>query len=667
MNSEGINLSSFDVFDTLLTRSVGQPTSLFLLLGRRLAAKGMISCTPEIFASVRMEAEHRARLNWRDDEVTLVQIYSEVEAALGLQAEDVHRLCTEEICIESEAIRLVPHSKHLVDMARKGNGHVIFITDTYLPQTFIEQQLRNYWLLIDGDHIYVSSEYGYRKCTGHLFEAVTYREGIKPSQLGHCGDNKFSDVSIPKQIGCRVSHFTKCELNRYERIMEAHSWKTGGLSSVLAGSSRLARLEINENERHLRTIQEVGASVVAPFLISYIVWVLRGAQKRGLRRLYFVSRDGKILLDVAHHISRKLGIDIELRYLYGSRQAWHLPSISEINEEVLDWLLVIPHNQTSITDILERVDLDPGEVENSLRANGLDKPMWSQPLTDEVLQKLRSVLCDDIVQKTILERASMRRGPVLQYLRGEGLLEDKNWALVDVGWRGRCQASLGKLLQLCDAPPPSGFYLGLYDENRSSDAGVMWSYLFNRKLRVGHLDIFPQFQAVVEMFCTAGHGTTIGYETDGVETTPLLSPPNSRAVAWGLDKLHHTVQTVADLIWLDQELVDVDADLRAMCMTLLKEFWLSPSLDEAKTWGEFSVSSDQIGGIAYQFAGAYHWSDIWKMFGKTDPPHKNPWWWEAGAWKLTPLPVRISLTFMRHLSTLLKRTRNKLIHLCHTA
>jgi hypothetical protein len=40
-----------------------------------------------------------------------------------------------------------------------------------------------------------------------------------------------------------------------------------------------------------------------------------------------VARDGAVLLDIARKLLPTLGLQIECRYLYGSRQAWHRSSI----------------------------------------------------------------------------------------------------------------------------------------------------------------------------------------------------------------------------------------------------------------------------------------------------------------------------------------------------
>jgi len=48
-------ISTFDVFDTVITRAVVAPAAVYLLLGRRLSSVGLVNCTPEAFAHARAD------------------------------------------------------------------------------------------------------------------------------------------------------------------------------------------------------------------------------------------------------------------------------------------------------------------------------------------------------------------------------------------------------------------------------------------------------------------------------------------------------------------------------------------------------------------------------------------------------------------------------------
>jgi hypothetical protein len=62
--------------------------------------------------------------------------------------------------------------------------------------------------------------------------------------------------------------------NRYEKILESYTWSTGGLSALMAGASRMARLSIPSRSAEEAAIRDVAAGVVAPVLTAYVLWIL---------------------------------------------------------------------------------------------------------------------------------------------------------------------------------------------------------------------------------------------------------------------------------------------------------------------------------------------------------------------------------------------------------
>ena len=82
-----------------------------------------------------------------------------------------------------------------------------------------------------------------------------------------------------------------CSLSRYEQLMEGFSKESGGVASVVAGTSRLIRLGAAYRSKHLKTLCGISGSVIAPIVALYGLWILRQVKERGLERLYFAARD----------------------------------------------------------------------------------------------------------------------------------------------------------------------------------------------------------------------------------------------------------------------------------------------------------------------------------------------------------------------------------------
>src|SRR4051812_14193011 len=106
------SLHSFDVFDTLVTRAVGHPLSVFLLLGRTPVVAELTGCSPEEFARLRRAAEQRARGG--RDEVTLQQIYTELSVGLGLSSVHAAILAESEVALERRLSRPVPSARTML-------------------------------------------------------------------------------------------------------------------------------------------------------------------------------------------------------------------------------------------------------------------------------------------------------------------------------------------------------------------------------------------------------------------------------------------------------------------------------------------------------------------------------------------------------------------------
>ena len=107
---------------------------------------------------------------------------------------------------------------------------------------------------------------------------------------------------------------------RYARLLDGAD--AADLGRRLAAAATAAGAEHRLEDPHLRAVDEVGRWVAAPLLVPYVLWLLCDARARGLKRLYFVARDGQVLLAIARRLAPRVGFDGELRYLYGSRRSW---------------------------------------------------------------------------------------------------------------------------------------------------------------------------------------------------------------------------------------------------------------------------------------------------------------------------------------------------------
>jgi FMN phosphatase YigB (HAD superfamily) len=599
-----------------------------------------------------MEAERRAFSNHFGQDVDLKQIYRELGTAFGWTESERIEIAEQECEVEKALIRSIPCMKDEVDRARTNGYQIAFLSDMYLPLDFIRCQLSRLGCLKQGDICLISCESGKSKRDGRLFRSLIDEHNLPAKAITHTGDNPVADVAVPHQMGIRAKHFTHTGLNRFESILEAHSTATEGLSSLMAGASRMVRLHTPALSDREAALRDVAAGVMAPALVGYILWLLRSAQRKQFKRLYFVSRDGQVLKLIAEALIAKLGLEIECRYLYGSRQAWHLPGIQTLTEREFAWILA-RSDSTSLRRILSRVGLRPEDFANDLYLLGFKQTDYDRSLSDGERESLCSFLLNRPVQERILEESGHRGQLLAEYLRQEGLFEAIPSGIVEIGWNGRMQDSLDTILMAEGREPIHFFYFGLTKHAGISD--YRQSYLFDGRRMTGYLPQVPQVWTITETFCAADHGMTTGYTQEIGSIQPLLRQKfNSKVIEWGLPIIRDALCRFLENLLLDSELVDWQADIRQPTAELFRAFWLLPTRDEALAWGDFPYEDDQSGETYFPLAEPYGAADIFSSFWLGAPNRNRASSWAQGSMRRTSLLVQLAMRITRRLGRIAK-------------
>ena len=435
-------LYSFDIFDTCITRTFFRPSDLFYQLFKDLNP----NFTPEdIYDLVRLriKAESEARSLSDKEDITLQAIYDRLDlSSYGLEPHNVQQA---ELDLELRSLRPIKAIQSKIESLRQKGHKIIFISDMYLPTEHIQKILNQNRIAQPHDPIYVSGDIGLLKATGNLFRHVLEQENITAKQLNHTGDNVKSDVLVPQQLGICATYFKAGQANRYEQGFRPELSDQPEITAKLLGLSRASRLSQSEDNPTSQAIARLAADVVAPLLVSYVAWVLQQAHNSGIQRLYFVARDGQLLLKIAQILSQNIPAP-DCRYLYGSRQAWFFPSLDPSTDlKKLDWLIIQGHSRTP-RHLLQKLYLTPEAIAEALQKNDLPPESWDQPLTNGQLETFWAALQHPNSQEQLQNRLQTSRTLTRRYLKQEGLQDQESWALVDMGWTLKTQRTLSKLL-----------------------------------------------------------------------------------------------------------------------------------------------------------------------------------------------------------------------------
>ncbi len=407
-----------------------------------------------------------------------------------------------------------------------------------------------------------------------------------------------------------VQQFAQTNLNRYERLILENNQLSLKFRSLLVDSSIKTRLQCQENNRHRQVIWETATSVIAPVLLGFVDWCLQKAESRGIQRLYFVARDGQIFLKIAKILCKNWGYNLDCRYLYGSRQAWHFPALQSIGEPELEWMF--ESTPVSIRSVCQRVNITPEQIATSLSLHGFDEKTWERNLGWQEQTTLKQVFQKEPdVVSLVVATAQEFRSQAIGYFKQEGLDDRIPYGIVDIGWLGRLQRSLSNILCSAEMYPQggtSGFYFALRKRVETRSTDYSFAYCYDAASPSKRYRLICQ-RPLLEVFAAADHGSTMRFEeVDGKYIPILNSLENQRALNWGLE-----VQQQAISVFVDKFSSAIDrynCSSKFLMLTsesLLDKFMETPTKEEAKAYGSYQQGLDMLEANMGELAPKLTW------------------------------------------------------------
>ena len=605
-----MDVLSLDVFETCLIRDVGQQEGVWQLVCRRLRDMKTDVPTDIAFAEMRGLTEQAVRRASQKEDVSLAEVYRELGAALGWTTERCALAADVECQVEYDVARANPRALELA--RRSAPGGIWYLSDTVLPASLVSRMLRSRGFP-DGS-VTTSGDEGLRKLTGSLFRTMAGREGVRLRDVRHVGNDIRVDGGGSARSGVGFVHVPEANYNRYERSLDSPSSRASGLlGSCLAAASRRYRLELADAADP--GLLPIECGVAGPTIFACAAWALTSAEADGIRRLYFVARDGQILLRAARIIQERLGIapDVECRYLYGSRLAWHLASSSLGDWERATSVLLDAEPGQSLRSMLRSFQLSEDELQHVAGAVLPTGRSQDEQLGDSADEVVARLLRSSLVRSLWSEHATVAYRNTTAYLRQEGLLSDGSGGVVDIGWLGKASGALVTIAEAEGADVRCYFAGGLGGTGSISAPSDSRAYLVDAR----GIDI-PDLTSLVhllETFCSGTEGSTLGYEEAGGTYRPTLNAPtNEVALRWGLadyqDAVAGFVERACENVNVAGETLDAAAlgAVRFPIRRNIAMLWDDPSAREARAWGSFPFETNA--GKVVALASVPHWDAI---------------------------------------------------------
>ena len=502
------DIISFDIFDTLITRNLDNPTDLFDFLQEEF---------PNIkdLKKKRIEAEKNAFENINDGEITFDEIYSEFEKLnTDIKKSIINKIKNTEVELE---ISICEVNNSFVDIYRKcveANKMILIISDMYLSQNVIEKILKKN--NITYNKLYVSSKYKKCKRNGELYKFIKSDLNLQNEKWLHFGDNLKSDYIIPNMLGIKASH-VKYDKNNIILSKNIENCKYNFIKNFLN----------NHYKKENGYFYNIGYQVLGILLYSYIKWLESNILEKKYNKVFFLARDGKIMQRAMDIINP----NIKSEYMYASRRAIIVPTLWKC--ETLDDIVgsMAFKDKITIRSFFKKIGLD----ENCIDLNAICKE-FNYNLTDyinvedEKNEKNFKLLYNNL-KLNIIQNSKEEFNELVKYLES---IEFKNKvAIVDIGWFGDMQKALNKICNYANLQATiEGYYLGVVPNSKIQDECVMNGFIFEKNKNEKLYYDEKMFNALFEIFFTTNHGSVkkikncmpilSKYEYESVDTEKFL-------------------------------------------------------------------------------------------------------------------------------------------------
>ena len=471
---------SFDLFDTILVRRMHDPDMVKPAVARFIASKAEMMCGSQLqWEEVqelrdKFENEQRARTgkDFDDHEARYPDFMSEVLSDIFKEkmSDDLLKEVTDyELVIENMIIvprtDLVAWIKKLYDQGK----NIIIASDIYLPSDHLKRLIEHAGFLNYVTDIVSSADTFLAKASGKAFPMLQEKHSLNFGRWLHIGDNPISDGLRPSEFGIRALVLKDVAEKRRRAIAEMYKifsesrpfWKGRLLQQLM--------LPLEDENKPRSPLYVEGYNFFGPLIGAFIQRIMEKTRELGVRKIYFFSREGWTLKRFWEHATPLMfpkGFLPEISYLYVSRLALAGASCAHqgLSQTKADIAFLPPGNR-DMRDLCRVFGLDIEPLKPFMKRYGLREDDPLSPLypgwSNELRYRFVYMLEDDDFQVEVKRQARPYNDALQCYLEKERFFDQRDVAVVDVGWLGTIQRFLYDAVKhRDDSPRFHGFLLG---------------------------------------------------------------------------------------------------------------------------------------------------------------------------------------------------------------
>ena len=448
------DIVSFDIFDTLISRKVYNPNTVFDLMQPSVKNEfnklGFDLNKFGGFRKLRERAANRCIRRAKNDgieDISLKDIYNEIRALTNIPSDLELAIRKLEITTELNVTIRREYGYKIFNLAKKLDKKIIFVSDMYLSESDVKLLLKKNGYDSNGVDIFVSSEFGKTKKSGSLFDIVN--DKYHDNKIIHIGDNYYSDYVMARNKGIQAiaipsasDNFENSYCPRYEIDKNIINSNVG--SNIYYGLvSRKFFDETVFKKSHFGGDPKVlGYFAGGPIMFGFVRWICEQVKLSKIDKVYFLARDGYLVKEIYDEF-RKFDTSLpKSEYLLASRRCYNTASFS--NEQDILSSISMSFSQSSIRYIFEKryniLSIPLNKIISAGFSSSDDVIDLKRGSHKRKFLRLLSIMKDEILASSESERKNL-----IRYLKDKDFFKNEEKCVIDIGHNGTLQRDLSKI------------------------------------------------------------------------------------------------------------------------------------------------------------------------------------------------------------------------------
>lgn len=564
---------SFDVFDTLIKRNLGNNKDVFRLLECKV--NKLLGTSKKIYdARIAAEANARKRCTYR--EVNIDEIYENFDDNYSENEKNLIKKMELEIellvCTANQELQEIYN--YCVSIEKP----ILIISDMYFSASDINKILEK--------NDYLHHKIVYSSCDeritkweqGLLFKKVLEKERLLPSQVLHIGNDKNADFKKAKMQGLSAFLIDEGELfptyydeeGLFSQEIFTYNWINRFINN---------NMPIKEND-----IFKIGYEVFGPLLLGFTKWLAQQVEQKNLKKVFFFSRDGYILKKAFSLYCP----NIDSKYFYISRKSVIRPilqydkSFDDMVKHYKSWdkSFTLEYVLDRFCITVDDVVLDKFKLARQDRFN-ID--------TLKIDQRVESLF--DFIKEQIFSDSKAQAILIQSYFHQEQFYG--NVGIIDMGAGCSIEFALKYYLKQenLDVNP---FYFYLHS---AIEENTTRNIFFDSGNKTKPYKVLLRFcYMFLEIFLTAPHGSVKGYQVIDNKVEPILA--DFEYIGDGkVDEKYYIQELQRGALSFFESSMNQFFDegiSTNIALQNFKNFAITPTLEDIKIWKDYRVILDEL-------------------------------------------------------------------------